>query len=84
MLNEAPMANMQIENCKRITKKNDLLGIYSCRGALSESVATNMINSEDEKMRNFGKMRDQTLGHPDENDIKNAIIFTQKILGLSN
>jgi len=39
-----------------------------------------MINSEDKKMRNFGNMRDQTIGHPDENDINNAITFTKKRL----
>ena len=84
MLNEAPLANIQIDNCKKITEDNHLLGVYSCRGVLSENVAMHMLSSEDKNMRNFGNMRDQTIGHPDENDINNAITFTKKILELSN
>lgn len=84
MLEEAPLSNIQISNCKKIAKENNLLGVYSCRGVLSESVAMHMINSKDEKMINFGKMRGQTIGHPDENDINNAITFTKNLLELLN
>jgi hypothetical protein len=35
-------------------------------------------------MREFAKMRNQTIGHPDENDICNAKIFAQEILKLLN
>jgi flavodoxin len=47
MLKEAPLSNIQIDNCKKIIKTNKLLGIYSCRGALAESTAQHMSNSED-------------------------------------
>ncbi len=80
MLKEAPLSEIQIDNCKKITKGNHLLGVYSCRGVLSESVALHMLNSDDEKMRGFGKMREQTIGHPNENDINDAIVFTKKTL----
>lgn len=79
MLKEAPLSNLQIENCRRIVYTNKLLGIYSCRGVLSENTTQYMINSEDEKMREFAKMRDQTIGHPDEKDICSAKIFAQEI-----
>jgi flavodoxin len=80
MLKEAPLSDVQINNCRNKIKENELLGIYSCRGALSEKVADNMLQSKDEKMRGFGKMRDQTIGHPDDHDIQCAVLFAEKIL----
>lgn len=72
MIKDTPLSTMQMDNCRKITKENHLSGVYSCRGVLSERVAMHMIDSEDKKMQQFGKMRDQTIGHPNENDVNNV------------
>ncbi len=64
MQTDSPMNNKQIENCKKIAGHLNFLGIYTCRGELSESAAGKMIKSDNPQMQFFGKMRKQTIGHP--------------------
>ncbi len=74
------MNNKQINNCKKSASKLDVLGIYSCQGELSEETAVKMLNSGIPQMHAFGKMRHNTIGHPNQNDLENLKIFTNDIL----
>jgi len=56
------------------------LGIFSCRGELSEKTAINMSESSNEKLREFAKMRVKTIGYPTINDLNNAQMYAQSIL----
>lgn len=82
MQTESPMNNKQIENCKKAAEHLKVLDIYTCRGEMSESVAERMINSDNPQFQFFGKMRQQTIGHPNQDELKDLREFvkeTQKI-----
>lgn len=82
MQTESPMNNKQLENCKKAAEHLKILGIYTCRGEMSESVANRMINSDNSQFRFFGKMRQQTIGHPNHDELIGLREFVNKTQNL--
>lgn len=76
----SPMNAKQIENCRKIASELEIWGFFSCRGELSKSVTNKMINSTGQQMRYFGQMRQQTIGHPDTEELEKLKVFTKEIL----
>jgi len=72
---DAPIASRQVDRCGQAAIDKELLGIYACRGELSEETARRMAASSNKMLRAFGSMRDQTLGHPDIAEIEGAVRF---------
>ncbi len=79
MLAESPMNNRQLENCRKAANHLNVLDIYTCIGEMSVSVAEKMINSDNPQFQFFGKMRQQTIGHPDQKELKDLQKFVDEI-----
>ena len=80
MIKGAPVFESQMERCREVIGGNNLLGAYSCRGELAESVAERMAASDDKNLQMFGRMRPQTVGHPDSSEIAEAVEFANGII----
>ena len=76
----SPFFERQMEPCRSMIGDNTLLGFYSCRGELSASAAEKMIHTQDEILKKFGAMREQTIGHPDREEIAEAEEFANRII----
>lgn len=79
MQTESPMNNKQIENCRNTAGHLKVIDIFTCRGEMSESVAERMINSDNPQFQFFGKMRQQTIGHPNQDELKDLREFVKEI-----
>lgn len=78
MQTESPMNIKQIENCRKAAVHLKVLDIYTCRGEMSESVAERMIHSDNPQFQFFGKMRQQTIGHPNQEELKDLREFVKE------
>jgi len=58
--------------CKTAAKNSDLVGFFDTQGELSEKIANMLINAPDPNMQAFGKMREATIGKPDEEALDQA------------
>lgn len=74
----SPMNKKQVENCRKAAKHLNVLDIYTCRGELSESIAERMISSDNPQFQFFGKMRQLTIGHPNQNELKDLREFVKE------
>ena len=74
-----PVNNQQLDNCEKVTGHLNVLGMYSCQGELSEAVAQKMIQSPNKQWQFFGRMRDQTIGHPNEEELVGVRQFVAEI-----
>ena len=77
---KAPRYKSIEESCRSAVKDNDLVGLYTCQGELSEEIAQFLSNSEDKKLKAFGKKRKETIGHPNNEEITAAAEFAKNIL----
>ncbi|MCP4022936.1 MAG: flavodoxin [Desulfobacteraceae bacterium] len=68
------------EKCKDMMAGSKLLGLFHCRGELSEEVTKVMLKSDNPNIRNFAGMRPMTIGHPDASEINEAVLFTKGIM----
>ena len=58
-----------------------LVGTFDCRGVLAENVAQKCLTSDVPMVQMFGKMRDMTLGHPDDTELAAAKAFGKEMMG---
>lgn len=80
MPKNVPLFERQMNNCKSALGENELIDIFSCKGELSEKTALQMEESENESMRNFGKMRVNTVNHPNQEDLNSAKQFAKLLV----
>ncbi len=80
MPKNAPLFEKQMSNCTSALGENELIDIFSCKGELSEKTALQMARSENESMRNFGKMRVNTVNHPNQEDLDSAKQFAKLLV----
>ncbi|MFW9950682.1 MAG: hypothetical protein ACFFKA_11240, partial [Candidatus Thorarchaeota archaeon] len=69
-----------LTRCKESACDSELCGIFDCQGEMSELVANMLMKSEDPIYQQAGKMRDATIGHPNELELENARKFAKEIL----
>ncbi len=80
MPSDAPALKPLLKKCTNATSDADLSGVFHCRGELNEKIADFMLKSDDPKLKDFGKMREATLGHPDASEISQAKVFARDIM----
>ncbi len=68
-----------LQNCKEAASGADLLGVFHCRGELSEKIAKIMMKNDDPNVKNFANMREATIGHPNSSEISEAKLFARSI-----
>ncbi len=69
------------KNCKKIAANSELVGFYECQGELSEEVANMLLKMPNPEIQEFGKLRPDTIGHPDDTDLENARNFAKEMIG---
>lgn len=69
-----------LEKCRKAADKTNLNGFFHCRGELSHETANMLTSSGIPMLEKFAGMRDETLGHPDEHDLEEAVNFCSGIL----
>lgn len=77
---KAPKYKSIEESCRSAVKENELLGLYTCQGELSAEIADFLLNSEDKFLKAFGKKRDETVGHPNSEEVSASAEFAINIL----
>ena len=76
---EMPLYTKQLEKAKEYVAAQNCLGIFDCRGELSESIANVLLQSDNKEMQFFGKMRPETIGHPTYEELEAAKEFAVKV-----
>ena len=66
--------------CKAAAVGANILGLFNCRGELSQAIADFMLNSGDPKLAEWAKERPQTLGQPDAARLNRARNFARVIM----
>ncbi|MFB0563605.1 MAG: flavodoxin family protein [Candidatus Lokiarchaeia archaeon] len=69
-----------LARCKELAAEANLVGFFDCQGELSEQIANILKKQEDQKLRSFGEMRDQTLGQPDASRVERARVFARETM----
>ena len=67
----APLEDI-IKKCKAVGENSDTVGFFETQGELSEKIANMLVNAPDPNMQAFGKMREKTVGKPDEIALEEA------------
>jgi flavodoxin len=66
--------------CKAAAAGANLLGVFNCRGEMSQALADFMVNSGDPTLVEWGKKRSETVGQPDAASLKKARNFAREIM----
>jgi len=69
-----------LEKCREAAAGADLVGMFDCRGELSQQIADFLIKSNDPVLKAFGERRGETLGQPDETRLQRAREFAQGVI----
>ena len=84
MPSDAPALKSLLKKCTDAAPNADLSGLFHCRGELNKKIADFMLKSDDPKLKDFGRMREATIGHPDASEISQAKIFARDIMKKHN
>jgi len=80
----APEGNPEIKKgldlCKAAAAGAKIMGVFDCRGELSQAVADFMLNSGDPGLVADAKKRSTTIGQPDAARLKKARTFAKEII----
>ncbi len=76
---EGPGVAEAIEKCQEAAVGTELVGLFHCRGELSEQIAEFMMNSGREELVEWGSRRNETVGFPDEDCLERARDFARRI-----
>jgi flavodoxin len=69
-----------LDACRSAAASANIVGLFNCRGELSEKVAEFMKNSGDENLAAWADERSETLGQPDAARLERARSFTREIM----
>ena len=69
-----------LQNCKDSAAKSELVGFYDCMGELDEKTANFLLTMDDPILQGFGKIRPETIGHPNETEVQNARSFATEVM----
>jgi flavodoxin len=66
--------------CKAAAAGAKILGVFDCRGELSQAIADFMLNSGDPSLVEAAKQRSTTIGQPDATRLRKARDFAREIM----
>lgn len=69
-----------LDKCREAAAGGDLLGLFDCRGELSEQIADVLVKSDNPMMQEFGRRRPETMGFPDEECLEQARQFARETI----
>ncbi len=74
------MLNGILQKCREAAGNAEMAGFFHCRGELSAAAAKMLASSGIPMLEKFAGLREETLGHPDEKDVKDAVEFCESII----
>lgn len=77
---DAELLPQWLDACRTAAAGANIVGLFNCRGELSEKVAEFMKNSGDEKLAAWADERVETLGQPDAARLERARAFTRDVM----
>lgn len=69
-----------LDACRAAVVGGNVVGLFHCRGELSEKVADMMKSSGDPDLVAWAEERPKTLGQPDETRLERARVFTREFM----
>jgi flavodoxin len=69
-----------LDKCRDAAAGGELLGLFDCRGELSEQIADFLVKSDNPMLQEFGKRRPETVGYPDEACLEQARQFARETM----
>ncbi len=66
---DSAIGTKQVKNFEKYTENLNVLGQYTCMGELSEAMAEILLKSDNPEFQYFGKLRPETIGHPNQEEI---------------
>lgn len=70
----------ELKKCTAACSQAILLGLFHCRGALSDEVVKELTASGNQMLQAFAAMQPSTAGHPDPNELDQAREFAREII----
>jgi len=71
------MLRKELEKCREACAGSHLAGMFHCQGELSEKETETLVASKIPMLMAFAAMRPQTIGHPDEAELREAGMFAE-------
>ncbi len=69
----------ELEKCRAVCLKSELVGFFHCQGELSEKLANELMASNIPMLMEFAGMRPLTIGHPDQGELEHAQTFARNM-----
>ena len=69
-----------LAKCREAAAGANILGMFDCRGELSQSTADLMLKSGDPKLIAWAQERSETIGQPDAARLERARAFAREIM----
>ena len=79
-IEDSPNLSPWLDKCKTAAAKANLKGVFDCQGELPEKIAEYMLQSKDEKLIAWAKMRPSTMGQPDSVRLQRARDWSKEIM----
>ncbi|MBN1800841.1 MAG: flavodoxin [Candidatus Lokiarchaeota archaeon] len=76
----SPFIDPLLAKCKESTNASEMFGIYDCQGVLAQQVADMLLKMDNPQAQQFGKLRNLTVGHPNEQEQENARNFAREMM----
>ncbi len=77
---EQKLLTSVLNKCRGCVADENLSGFFHCRGELAGNIAEFLLKSNDQRLIQFGKSRENTVGHPDEDELEVARIFARDVM----
>jgi hypothetical protein len=74
------MLAKELDKCCSACSKSTLMGFYHCQGELSETMANELLLSDNPMLMQFAAMRPLTTGHPNRSELDEARHFALKMV----
>lgn len=71
---------LTLNRCRKSVPGARLLGFFHCRGVLDASASMTLMKSDDPELKLLGERRNETLNHPDADELDVARLFTRDVI----
>lgn len=69
-----------LDKCREAAAGAEIVGFFNCQGAVDPNIIEFLLKSDDEKMREFGRMGPEAKGQPDEARLERARSWARDVV----
>jgi flavodoxin len=74
------MLARELDKCRAACSNSELIGLFHCRGELSEKITNELMATNIPMLMEFAAMRPLTIGHPDTKELAQARNFAASVI----